>query len=111
MRTRWNVAKIRTTKEELLVEVCQKDAKMLDFLANYHVLEPYPRGVSAMFVTRNLEIEAPVMVLLMVLLAGIHIIALNGKCWLTIGFERIGVTDGSGMILIDDIRLYAPLNK
>ena len=30
----WNVTEIRTTKKELLVEVCQKDAKMLDFLAN-----------------------------------------------------------------------------
>jgi hypothetical protein len=60
---------------------------------------------------QRLEIEAPNLVLLRVLRAGVHIMAFNEKCRLTIGFERTGVTGSSGMIFIDDIRLYAPLNN
>jgi len=38
-------------------------------------------------------------------------IDLSNVTTLTIGLERTGVTGGSGMIFIDDIRLYAPLNN
>jgi len=38
-------------------------------------------------------------------------IDLSNVTTLTIGFERTGITGGSGMVFIDDIRLYAPLNN
>jgi hypothetical protein len=42
-------------------------------------LGAFLRGVSAMLVTRRLEIEAPILVLLTVLRAGVHVMTLNGK--------------------------------
>jgi len=35
---------------------------------------------------------------------------LSNVTTLTIGFERIGATGGSGIVFIDDIQLYTPLN-
>lgn len=64
-----------------------------------------------MLVTIRLEIEATILVLLTVLRIGVDIMVPNGICRLTIGFERTGVTGGSGMIFIDDVWLHAPLNS
>ena len=40
-----------------------------------------------------------------------HGINLNNVSTLTIGLERTGATGGSGMILLDDIQLYTPVDE
>ena len=47
-----------------------------------------------MLVTRRLEIEAPIMVVLTVLCAGVQTMSLNGKSWVISPYESVGTDLG-----------------